>query len=56
MCSLLYAVGEDARTIMAELGHSDRALSLRVYAHPLRYGEKELSWGCWPSPPTVNGL
>jgi hypothetical protein len=30
-CSLLYAVGEDARTVMAELGHSDPALSLRVY-------------------------
>jgi integrase len=40
-CSLLYAVGEDARTVMAELGHSDPALSLRVYAHSMRYGEKE---------------
>jgi integrase len=40
-CSLLYAVGEDARTVMAELGHSDPALSLRVYAHSMRYGERE---------------
>jgi integrase len=40
-CSLLYAVGEDARTVMAELGHSDPSLSLRVYAHSMRYGEQE---------------
>jgi hypothetical protein len=33
------AVEEDARTVMAELGHSDPALSLRVYARSMRYGE-----------------
>jgi integrase len=40
-CSLLYAMGEDAHTVMAELGHSDPALSLRVCAHSMRRGEQE---------------
>jgi hypothetical protein len=35
------AVGEDARTVMAEVGHSDPPLSLRVHAHSMRYREKE---------------
>jgi hypothetical protein len=34
-------VGANARTVVAELGHSGPALSLRVYGHSMRYGEQE---------------
>jgi len=40
-CSLLYAVGETPPVVMQEMGHTDPALALKVYAHTMRRGEKE---------------
>jgi integrase len=40
-CSLLYALGEAPPVVMQEMGHTDPALALKVYAHTMRRGEKE---------------
>jgi integrase len=37
--SLLYALGESPRTVMAEMGHADEGLALRVYAQTMRRDE-----------------
>jgi hypothetical protein len=34
--SLLFALGEDPVHVMGQLGHTDPAFSLRVYAHAMR--------------------
>ena len=34
--SILYVRGEDPPTVMAQLGHTDAAFTLRVYAHAMR--------------------
>lgn len=41
--SLLYAIGEDPPTVMAEMGHTSPALALRIYAQAMRRdrGEKD---------------
>ncbi len=41
--SLLYAIGEDPPTVMAEMGHASPALALRIYAQAMRRdrGEKD---------------
>lgn len=39
--SVLYALGEDPGTVMDEMGHTDPALALRVYAQAMRRGEAE---------------
>ena len=41
--SLLYAIGEPAPTVMAEMGHTHPALALRIYAAAMRRdaGENE---------------
>ena len=40
-CSLLYALGEAPPVVMQEMGHTDPALALKVYAHTMRRGDKE---------------
>jgi integrase len=40
-CSLLYALGESPPVVMDEMGHTDPALALRVYAQAMRRGEDE---------------
>jgi len=40
-CSLLYALGEPPPVVMAEMGHTDLGLALRVYAQAMRRGEEE---------------
>ncbi len=40
-CSLLYALGEPAPVVMAEMGHTDPGLALAVYAQAMRRGEDE---------------
>lgn len=42
-CSILFALGEDAVYVMGQLGHTDAAFTLRVYAHAMsdRSGERE---------------
>ncbi len=40
-CSLLYALGETPPVVMNEMGHTDPALALRVYAQAMRRGEDE---------------
>jgi integrase len=40
-CSLLYALGEAPPVVMAEMGHTDPGLALRVYAQAMRRGEDE---------------
>jgi integrase len=40
-CSLLYALGETPPVVMQEMGHTDPALALRVYAQAMRRGEDE---------------
>src|SRR5579863_9092819 len=40
-CSLLYALGEPPPVVMAEMGHTDPGLALRVYAQAMRRGEDE---------------
>lgn len=39
--SLLYALGEDPPTVMAEMGHSSPALALAIYAQAMRRDEGE---------------
>src|SRR5262249_9389773 len=38
---LLYALGEPPTVVMAEMGHTDAALALKVYAQVMRRGECE---------------
>ncbi len=40
-CSLLYALGETPPVVMVEMGHTDPALALKVYAQVMRRGEDE---------------
>jgi integrase len=40
-CSLLYALGETPPVVMQEMGHTDPALALKVYAQAMRRGENE---------------
>jgi integrase len=40
-CSLLYALGETPPVVMQEMGHTDPALALKVYAQAMRRGEHE---------------
>jgi integrase len=40
-CSLLYALGETPPVVMQEMGHTDPALALKVYAQAMRRGEDE---------------
>jgi integrase len=40
-CSLLYALGESPPVVMAEMGHTDPALALRVYAQAMRRDEHQ---------------
>ncbi len=40
-CSLLYALGETPPVVMQEMGHTDPALALMVYAQAMRRGEDE---------------
>ena len=37
--SILFVRGEDPPYVMAQLGHTDPAFTLRVYAHAMRRGE-----------------
>jgi hypothetical protein len=39
--SLLYAIGEVPPVVMAEMGHTDPALALAIYAHAMRRYEGE---------------
>jgi Phage integrase family. len=39
--SVLTALGEDPVSVMAQLGHTDPAFSLRVYTHMMRRGPDE---------------
>ena len=39
--SVLYAIGEDPPTVMAEMGHSSPALALRIDAQAMRRGDDE---------------
>jgi hypothetical protein len=39
--SLLYALGENPPTVMAEMGHTDPGLALRIYAQAMRRDESE---------------
>ena len=39
--SLLYAVGEDPPTVMAEMGHTNPGLALRIYAQAMRRDDAE---------------
>jgi integrase len=39
-CSVLYALGVSPPVMMAEMGHTDASLALRVYAKPMRREEK----------------
>jgi hypothetical protein len=39
--SLLYAIGESPPVVMAEMGHTDPALALAIYAHAMRRDEGE---------------
>lgn len=40
-CSLLYALGESPPVVMREMGHTDPALALKVYAKEMDRGEGE---------------
>jgi integrase len=40
-CSLLYALGESPPVVMAEMGHTDPALALRVYAQAMRRDQSQ---------------
>jgi len=40
-CSLLYALGETPPVVMQEMGHTDPALALKVYAQAMRRGDDE---------------
>jgi integrase len=39
--SILIACGEDPASVMYQLGHTDPAFTLRVYAHVMRRGQTE---------------
>jgi len=39
--SVLYALGEPPRVVMAEMGHTSPVLALRVYAQAMRRGDGE---------------
>lgn len=39
--SILTALGRDPAYVMAQLGHTDPAFTLRVYAHAMRRGDGE---------------
>lgn len=39
--SMLVAIGSDPVNVMGQLGHTDPAFSLRVYAHAMRHGGEE---------------
>jgi hypothetical protein len=39
--SILVAIGRDPTYVMQQLGHTDPAFTLRVYAHTMRRGEEE---------------
>jgi integrase len=39
--SILVAIGRDPTYVMQQLGHTDPAFTLRVYAHPMRRSEDE---------------
>jgi integrase len=39
--SLLYAIGEPPPVVMAEMGHTDPALALSLYARVMRYGPEQ---------------
>lgn len=39
--SILVALGRDPSYVMAQLGHTDPAFTLRVYAHAMRFSEDE---------------
>lgn len=38
---MLYALGESPAVVMAEMGHTDPALALRIYAQAMRRDEGE---------------
>lgn len=40
--SLLYAIGEPPPVVMAEMGHTDAGLALRIYAQAMRRGSGEV--------------
>lgn len=42
-CSLLYALGESPPVVMQEMGHTDPALALRVYAQAMRRDEHHVA-------------
>lgn len=39
--SILVAVGTDPAAVMAEMGHTDPSLTLRIYAHAMRMGDAQ---------------
>lgn len=39
--SILVAIGKDPTYVMSQLGHTDPAFTLRVYAHMMRRGPDE---------------
>lgn len=39
--SMLFAIGEDPMSVMRQLGHTDPAFTLRVYAHSMVGGPEE---------------
>jgi integrase len=42
--SILVAIGKDPTYVMQQLGHTDPAFTLRVYAHTMRRSEAERAW------------
>jgi integrase len=42
-CSLLYALGETPPVVMAEMGHTDPGLALKVYAQAMRRDEHQIA-------------
>jgi integrase len=55
--SILVACGEDSASVMYQLGHTDPAFTLGVYAHVMRRGQDErerlqalVIADCWPGP------
>ena len=51
--SLLHALGESPPVAMDEMGHTDPALALRVYAQSMRRDEKEATKSRLPRPRTA---
>jgi integrase len=43
VASVLYALGEPSPVVMADMGHTDPALALRIYAQAMRRDEGEAS-------------